>query len=104
VKPGEYLGRIATQYGVTVASIEQQNKLTSSVVKVGQKLTITTNKPVAVAAKPQSQPLRRYTVQRGDFLGKIARQFNVSVEALRSTNKLKSDQLSVNQVLTIPSE
>lgn len=106
VKPGEYLGRIAAQYGVSVASIQQQNKLTSSVVKVGQKLTITTSKPASVeaAAKPHSQPLRRYTVQKGDFLGKIARQFNVSVEALRDANKLKSDQLRVNQVLTIPSE
>jgi N-acetylmuramoyl-L-alanine amidase len=103
VKTGEYLGRIATQYGVSVDSILQQNKLKTSVLKVGQKLTIITSK-VTDVAPIKSEPLPRYTVKKGDFLGKIASQFNVSVEALRRTNKLKSDQLSVNQVLTIPNE
>ncbi|MGX9419457.1 LysM peptidoglycan-binding domain-containing protein [Vibrio sp. WJH972] len=100
VKPGEYLGQLATRYDVSVASIKQQNKLKSSVLKVGQKLKITTNKGVVTPSKPA--PLRKYKVRRGDFLSKIASRFNVSVNSLRATNKLRTDRLLVDQVLLIP--
>jgi N-acetylmuramoyl-L-alanine amidase len=95
VKSGEFLGMLSSKYGVSVADIKRQNGLKSSVLNVGQKLTITT--------QLKAKPVQKYTVRRGDFLGKIARQFNVRIDSLRQKNNLKSDQLSVNQVLIIPS-
>lgn len=103
VKPGDYLGRIATQYDVSVDSIKRQNGLRSSVLKVGQKLKITTNKSVTVVP-PKPKPLQRYTVRRGDYLGKIADKFNVSMSDIRKQNQLKSDQVRVDQVLIIPAK
>jgi N-acetylmuramoyl-L-alanine amidase len=99
VKSGEFLGKIAQQYGVSVSQLKQQNNLKSNVVKVGQKLSVTTTVVVAASAPV---PVRKYTVRRGDFLGKIASQFDVSVDTLREENHLKSDRLSVDQVLIIP--
>jgi len=97
VKSGEFLGKIAQRYGVSVNQLKQQNNLKSNVLKVGQKLSVVTTVVVAAPA-----PVRKYTVRRGDFLGKIASQFDVSVDTLREENNLKSDRLSVDQVLIIP--
>ncbi|MDT3365773.1 MAG: LysM peptidoglycan-binding domain-containing protein, partial [Bacteroidota bacterium] len=42
-----------------------------------------------------------YKVIKGDNLGKMARQFGVSVSDLRSWNKLKNDNLRIGQVLIV---
>lgn len=94
VKSGEYLGRIATKYKVTVASIKAQNKLKKETLWVGQKLKIT--------VKLKDVPIRKHKVKRGEFLSKIASQYGVTVNGIRSANKLRSDKLAVGQILVIP--
>ncbi len=94
VQRGEYLGKIAEKYKVSVAAIKKENKLKSDTLKLGQKLKITVSM--------KDQPLRKHTVKRGEFLGKIASKYQVSVNNIRKTNNLRSDQLAVGQVLIIP--
>lgn len=43
-----------------------------------------------------------YRVSRGDVLGLIAKQYGVSVAALRQANHLRSDRIRVGQTLQIP--
>lgn len=43
-----------------------------------------------------------YTVRSGDSLWSIARQYNVSVDALKSANGLTTNVLTIGQVLKIP--
>ncbi|HEX4911081.1 MAG TPA: LysM peptidoglycan-binding domain-containing protein [Permianibacter sp.] len=43
-----------------------------------------------------------YTVKSGDNLGRIAKQFRTSVELLRSTNKIKGNNIRAGQQLLIP--
>lgn len=45
---------------------------------------------------------RQYTIQRGDTLGVIAQQYQVSLTTLKDFNDLKSDVLRVGQTLRIP--
>jgi N-acetylmuramoyl-L-alanine amidase len=45
---------------------------------------------------------RKHVIRRGDTLSHIAQRYGVSMKSLRSTNKLKSDNLLVGKVLTIP--
>lgn len=45
-----------------------------------------------------------YTVEQGDSLYKISRQFGVSIEDVRQKNKLSSDMLKIGQKLIIPGE
>lgn len=92
VQRGEFLGKIADKYGVTVASIRSENKLRSDSLAVGQKLKINLS----------SRKALKHTVKRGEFLGKIANQYGVSVDSIRSANKLSSDSLAVGQTLIIP--
>ncbi len=42
-----------------------------------------------------------YVVQSGDSLWSIARKFNTTVDNLRAKNNLKSDLLSIGQVLKV---
>lgn len=43
-----------------------------------------------------------YTVKSGDSLWSIAKRYNVTVDALKSANKLTTNVLSIGQVLKIP--
>ncbi|MEZ9106748.1 N-acetylmuramoyl-L-alanine amidase [Vibrio cyclitrophicus] len=94
VKSGEYLGKIASRYKVLVADIKRENRLKSETLRVGQKLRIT--------VEVKDIPLRKHKVARGDYLGKIASKYGVSVDAIRKANNLRSDSLAVRQVLIIP--
>ncbi|QGN71150.1 LysM peptidoglycan-binding domain-containing protein [Vibrio sp. THAF191c] len=96
VQSGEYLGKIAARYKVSVATIKRENKLRSDTLKLGQKLKITVSM--------KDQPLRKHKVKRGEFLGKIASQYDVSVSAIRKANNLRSDELAIGQVLIIPNK
>lgn len=62
-------------------------------------------------ARQQSQPARRqnnsgiqatHTVKRGENLGKIARKYGVTVDAIRKANNLRGDKINVGQKLKIP--
>ncbi|MGV3465744.1 MAG: LysM peptidoglycan-binding domain-containing protein [Heyndrickxia sp.] len=56
---------------------------------------------------PQSSPVEpqtsvTYKVVSGDSLSKIAKQNNITVQALKSANNLTSDTIKIGQVLVIP--
>lgn len=51
----------------------------------------------------QQNRQQRHVISRGETLSAIARQYQVSVEALRTTNDIKGDDLYVGEILTIPS-
>ncbi|CZF84210.1 N-acetylmuramoyl-L-alanine amidase AmiB precursor [Grimontia celer] len=92
VKRGEFLGKIAQEYDVSVASIRSANKLRSDELAIGQKLKI-------VGVKPKD---KQHKVKRGEYLGKIASNYGVTVDSIRRANKLRSDELAVGQTLIIP--
>ena len=43
-----------------------------------------------------------HEVRRGDVIGKVAQRYSISVDAIRSANRLNSDRLRVGQDLLIP--
>ncbi|ORT50737.1 N-acetylmuramoyl-L-alanine amidase [Vibrio sp. qd031] len=96
VKSGEYLGSIAQKYKVSVAAIKRENNLRSDTVRVGQKLKVT--------VKLVDKPVRYHTVARGEYLGKIASKYGVTISAVRSANNLRSDELAIGQKLVIPNK
>ena len=101
VKSGEFLSTIADQYGVAYQDIMRWNNLSDTNIRAGQKLTIHTGgEPEAAAAAPEPAE-QKYTVQSGDFLGKIADQYGVTVQQLMEWNNLSSIDIRVGQVLAI---
>ena len=54
------------------------------------------------SAMRANTPEKRHRVQKGEYLNKIARNYGVTVSALKQRNQLKSDTLEVGQLLIIP--
>lgn len=95
VQRGDSLYSIANKFNTTVDALKEVNNLTSNILSVGQVLRLPTVE--------ESAPEITYTVQRGDSLYSISRQFNTTVDAIKELNNLSSNLLSIGQVLRIPS-
>ena len=102
VKAGDNLWDIANKYGVSVSSLQQNNRLSSDQLQIGMKLIVNS----ATASRSQnSSPAADsntiYTVRSGDNLWTIACSFNITVEQLMSLNNLSSDRLNVGDRLYV---
>jgi len=89
---GDTLYGIANKFGVSVNSIKELNNLKSNTISIGQTLKIPTS----------SNDKITYTVKKGDTLYSIARIYNTDVNTIKNLNNLKSNILSVSQVLILP--
>jgi membrane-bound lytic murein transglycosylase D len=107
VQRGDTLGTISKRFGVSVASIQEINRISGSMIYPDQELTIhsaTSTKldPSAPApAATAQQTLRSYKVQSGDNLFDISRRFGVTLDILKQRNSLSSDMIRIGQTLLI---
>ena len=98
VRPGETLGSIAGDYGVSLFDLQALNELWGYLIYPGQELAIPAggappNPASAPPAQPETFPAPAtnihpdsHTVERGETLFSIARKYNVPVELLMSAN------------------
>lgn len=106
VKSGDYLGKIANRYGVSVSSIKSWNGMRSNNLRVGQYLTIYPREGTKVAVQStksssgstkakdaQNKEYTTYTVKSGDSLWLISQKFpNVTVKQIKEWNNFWSDK------------
>lgn len=114
VKSGDNLGKIAQKHGVTLRDVKAVNAgINYDKLAVGQTIYIPTQKGVGGAnpkiAKSGTSATAGtgsqagiHVVKNGDILGRIARQYGVSVKELKAVNGLTSDKIKVGQKLKIP--
>lgn len=116
VRPGDFLGRIAQHYGVSVSNLKKWNDLRSDRIDINQKLTIYLKKgkkePPPIIAKAEPEPEVKlttkeigkftiYEVQAGDTLWAISKRFDgVKPEQIMEWNGIGED-LSIGQKLKI---
>lgn len=93
---GDTLYKIANKLDTTVDEIKKLNNLNSNNLSVGQILKIPT-KIVDIG------DTEIYTVKKGDTLYSIANKYNINVSELVKLNDLKNNNLSVGQLLNVPS-
>lgn len=117
VKSGDYLGKIASRYRVSVNQIKRWNNLRSNNIRIGQRLVIyrggkvITSTTSSASSKPGSQPTKAttptaqktstvnpsaeytiYTVKSGDSLYLIAKQYpGVSAQNIMDFNGIGSN-------------
>ncbi|CAN5570390.1 hypothetical protein BH10ACI4_BH10ACI4_13610 [soil metagenome] len=96
VKPGETLDGIALALHGRTSEIVAANG-----VDAGQSVAVGDELVVPVATVTTSVKMQRYTVHKGDTLVTVADRFNVSVDQLRSWNKLRSSTVSAGQTLNV---
>ena len=101
VKKGDSLSKIANMHNVSVTKLKSLNNLTSDLIKVNQKLQVTSSVKAASTEKAKAVATKTYKVRKGDSLSKIAKAYNISVSKLKSLNGLKSDLIKVNQNLKV---
>lgn len=109
VVSGDYLGKIARQFGMSVAELKSLNGLTSDRIYVGDKLKVSGQTTVVTPPAdntvapppPVTDTSAEYVVVSGDYLGKIARQFGMTVAELKSLNGLTSDMIYVGNKLKV---
>ena len=108
VRSGDYLGKIASKYGVGVSQIKKWNNLRSNSLKIGQRLTIYPRKPVtngSTSSNTKTVSLKgkkTYTVQNGDSLWKIANKFpGVSIDNIKVWNDISSSKLKPGMTLRV---
>ncbi|MBP3920558.1 MAG: LysM peptidoglycan-binding domain-containing protein [Bacilli bacterium] len=95
VKGGDTLYGIARQFNTTVNDLKKLNNLSSNFITIGQKIIIDSDTSADVSDN-------LYVVKSGDTLYGIAGRFGVSVNDIKTLNKLSSNSLSIGQVLKIP--
>ena len=99
VVKGDSLYSIANKFNTTVNDIKKINNLISNNLSIGQVLKI----PNLEGSNQQEENYSNYTVKAGDSLYKIASLYQTSVNAIKELNNLTNNNLSIGQVLKIPS-
>lgn len=107
VEAKETLYSISRLYQVTAEDIKKWNNLSDNALAVGQELIIrkpsATQRPQPVLHE-QPQPISRkgvHTVQQGQTLFSIARQYEISVDQLKDWNQLEGNELKIGQTLYV---
>jgi membrane-bound lytic murein transglycosylase D len=114
VRKGETLPVLASRYGASVNEIMAANGFKRGKrLSVGAKVKIPILEPAGyrnqarrpgapeISAKPAGQ-YATHVVKPGDTLSKIARQFNTTINVLRSVNSLGGEALRIGQALKVP--
>lgn len=116
VKRGETVAALANRFKVSRADLASANGLsTNAKLRVGQEVLIPRAPAPLVASGSSDAPVRTasrtqvgtagqrsaYRVQRGDTLYGIARQFGITLDDLRSWNRLRHDRITPGVTLAV---
>lgn len=96
VRVGDTLFKIAALYNTTVSELMRINNLKTNLLTIGQQLLVPIND------EEEGTGTIVYTVKSGDNLYSIAKNYNTSVDDIKSLNNLTSNLLSIGQKLRIP--
>lgn len=115
VQNGDTLGSIAVKFGVAADDLCRWNNLApDSVLRPGDRVVVgEAQEPPCVTCGPAGRKggdgqgatgregLIRHRVKRGETLHRIARLYSVSIQQVRSWNRLEGSRIYAGQVLTI---
>lgn len=93
---GDTLYSISKKLDTTVTELKKINNLSNNNLSVGQILKIPT-KVVDIG------DTELYQVKAGDTLYSIANKYNITLNELKAINNLTSNDLSIGQLLNVPS-
>jgi len=107
IKPGDTIGGVAELYHVSTSNIRSWNRISGNKIIAGQTLKIYSNyspgneNHYLGSTTKSNSDYELYTIQRGDAIGNIAEQFNVSVSDIRKWNNLSSNKIIAGKTLKI---
>jgi LysM repeat protein len=119
VKRGDSLSKIANQYDTSVRAIKAANRLSSDLIRVGDKLvvpvsgsngassgmSVMTSDSISSSSTTPSfstSGARTHTVKSGEYPGKIASQYGITTDELLSLNNITDPRkIQVGKVLKV---
>ena len=118
VKAGESLGKLSTQYNVTIADLKEWNNLDKrGTIFPGQKIIVgksdgSDREPVAASNDRKSRnqntrevtPTKTYIVKKGESWSSISNKFSISFDDLKAMNSKLGENLLIGQKIVISGE
>ena len=100
VVKGDNLSAIARKNNITVLNIKEWNNLIDNNVKVGSQLVMSGN---AVASTQENKELKNleHVVGKGEFMGTIARKYNVTINNILEWNSLSDTNIKQGDKLIV---
>ena len=94
VKSGDTLSEIALASNTSLSRLRELNKITGDRIYTGQKLQLVKDR------KPTETP-SVHVVEKGESLWDIAKQYDVSIAALKKRNHLKTEVITPGMTLSL---
>lgn len=106
VKSGDTIGKIAGLYKVSPSSIIKWNNITDNKILVGQKLKIYSDYSVndlqtKTSRNSSKNSSKLHTVRKGETLYSIATNYSLSVDKLKSINRISDNKIVVGQKIRL---
>lgn len=112
IQPGDTLSAIAQRFGTTTQALREANGLETGTDQINAGATLKLpggGSPAAASSSPderrasrESGGERQHTVEEGDTLSSLARQYGVSVDEFMRVNRLDSATIRLGQNLYVP--
>lgn len=106
VKPGETLLDISNEHGVRLKNLQKRNHLDAfTEPKSGEKIFLNKKRKevIKISEKANKYGIRgkKHVIKSGDTLYSIAKEYDVTVDEIKTTNKLKTNDLVPGNTLLI---
>ncbi len=93
VKPDDSLWKIARRFGTSIEKLKYANRLSSSIIRPGQRLKIPTRGNVVYV---------KHKIRPGENIYVLAKKYGVSIDEIKRANNLKGSLIIAGKTLSIP--
>lgn len=101
VQKGDNLFSIAKKFNVSIEDLKKWNNLEDLNVQLGSKLALV-NKEESVAETPKTETkIVEHKVKKGEYLGTIAKKYNVTVAEIKEWNSLEDNNVKLGETLIV---
>jgi membrane-bound lytic murein transglycosylase D len=105
VAKGDYLFSIAKKHNISVAKLKEWNAIIDNNVKVGTQLIISEAETKSEESKPKTELKNiEHIVEKGEYLGTIARKYKASINDLLEWNALSDSNIKLGDKLIVGKE
>jgi membrane-bound lytic murein transglycosylase D len=105
VAKGDYLFSIAKKHNISVAKLKEWNAIIDNNVKVGTQLIISEAETKLEESKPKTEFKNiEHIVEKGEYLGTIARKYKASINDLLEWNSLSDSNIKLGDKLIVGKE
>ncbi|WP_284651035.1 LysM peptidoglycan-binding domain-containing protein [Flavobacterium terrisoli] len=102
VQRGDNLFSIAKKFNVSLEDLKKWNNLNDLNVQSGSKLALVNTSETAEVEEPKTETkIVEHKVRRGEYLGTIAKKYNVTIAEIKEWNEMEDNNVKLGQNLIV---